>query len=107
MLSGTVQFALWGYLGQRAWIAIDEWHTVEVEREEERAPMVKEAKTEEKAFGEGIAAKVAEMMGMRRLDDEEYLEVLGEKGLEIEAKIALIDEEIEKISKENEEEQGS
>ena len=110
MITGTLHFALWGYLGQQVWFKVDEWHTGDVKREVEKmAKEEEEGRTKvaqargKEAFGEKVVAQIAEMMGMRRMDDDEYLDVLAEKALSIEAKIALIDEQIEEIVKEDRE----
>ena len=97
------------------WFKVDEWHTGDVKREvekmaKEEAEGRKVAQTGQNrgkaAFGEDALAKVAEMMGMRRMDDDEYLDLLAEKALSLEAKIALIDERIEEIVKEDREGEG-
>lgn len=92
------------------WFKVDEWHTGDVKREVEKmAKEEEEGRTKvaqargKEAFGEKVVAQIAEMMGMRRMDDDEYLDVLAEKALSIEAKIALIDEQIEEIVKEDRE----
>lgn len=40
------------------------------------------------------------MAGMRKMSDEEYIKVLEERALELEAEIALIDERIEAVRRE-------
>ena len=46
---------------------------------------------------ETILERVASLAGMRKMSDEEYVGVLSERALELEAEIALIDEKIEAV----------
>lgn len=87
-------FAIFGYLGQRAYNWADARHS-------ERVTCVAEAGAQnpQGEKKQGFWERVAEMKWspMRSLSDEEYADMLRAKMLPIDAQIALVDEEIEKL----------
>ena len=101
MLSGSLQFALYGFLGQHAFFYLDTRHSRKVARDEEKKRR-KEAGEKEQSLLEWTAGK----MGMRKMSDEEYAGLLGEKALELEVEIALIDDRIEEVRKEEREKES-
>ncbi|KAL2049512.1 hypothetical protein ABVK25_010199 [Lepraria finkii] len=90
ILPGTVMFALFGFVGQTVYNKLDARHIEHVAVEMESTK-----KEETTVFWK----KVAEMkwMPMKALSDEEYGDLLRERLLKIEADIALVDEEVERL----------
>ena len=85
-------FTLFGYVGQTVYNKLDAKYSEQV------AVGMRDEKEEEK----GLWHKVAEMKWspMKKLSDEEYGNLLKERLLRIEADIALVDEELEKVRSE-------
>lgn len=87
-------FTLFGYVGQTVYNKLDarysEQATVEMQKEKEEK--------------KGLWNKVADMKWspMKKLSDEEYGNMLKERLLRVEADIALVDEELEKVKIEEE-----
>ena len=83
-------FALFGFMGQTVYNKLDARHIEHVAVEMESTK-----KEETTVFWK----KVAEMkwMPMKALSDEEYGDLLRERLLKIEADIALVDEEVERL----------
>ena len=85
-------FTLFGYAGQIVYNKLDTTHSEHV------AVEMHNGKEEKK----GLWNKVADMKWspMKKLSDEEYGNLLKERLLRIEADIALVDEELEKVRSE-------
>jgi len=79
---GVVVFSLLGYLGQRSYNAVDEWH-------------LRNDKRPSKPLGQQIVE--SRLMPIRALSDEQYKKMLSEKLLSVDAEIALLDEKLEKL----------
>ena len=90
-------------MGQKAYTWADERHTQQSVRVEEE----QRGLTERRDVKEGWIDKVASMKwtGLTKLSDEEYAGILGEKVLKIEAEVAIIEEEIEKLRRKEREKQ--
>ena len=86
-------FTLFGYVGQTAYNALDARHSVQVAAEAQAAAEGQEKKV--KRFWE----RVAEMKWspLTVLSDDDYANILKEKLLRVEAEIALVDEEVERL----------
>ena len=82
-------FTLFGYVGQTVYNKLDA-------RYSEQAVVEMQKGKEEK---KGLWNKVADMKWspMKKLSDEEYGNMLKERLLRVEADIALVDEELEKV----------
>ena len=90
-------FTVFGYAGQTVYNRLDARHTEQV------VGAVKEAAlTPEGGEKIGFWNKVAEMKWspMKALSDEEYASILKERLLSLEARIALVDEEMEILKSE-------
>ncbi|PGH04412.1 hypothetical protein AJ80_08523 [Polytolypa hystricis UAMH7299] len=85
-IPGAVIFSLAGYLGQNTYNVLDDWQL----KQREKAPNAK-------PLGERIME--SRWMPMKRLSDQQYVEMLNDKLLVIDAEIALLDERIEEIRK--------
>ena len=85
-------FTLFGYVGQTVYNKLDAKYS-------EQATVEMHDEREDK---KGLWHKVAEMRWspMKKLSDEEYGNLLKERLLRIEADIALVDEELEKVRSE-------
>ena len=85
-------FTLFGYVGQTVYNKLDAKYSEQVAVEMHK----------EKEEKRGLWNKVAEMKWspMKKLSDEEYGNLLKERLLRIEADIALVDEELEKVRSE-------
>ena len=94
IVTGALQIALLGYLGQRGFAWADERRTRQVE--------LAQRQREDGGRTEGWIDQIASLKwtGLTKLSDEEYIDMLGEKALRIEAQIALIEEEIEGLKAE-------
>ena len=84
-------FGLFGYLGQMGWHKVDSRHSEMVSEEVQR----REKGIEKKRLWD-------RMMDMRwspfrALSDEEYKDTLHEKLVKVEADLALVDEQIERL----------
>lgn len=103
ILPATILWTLFGYVGQRVYNRLDAKHSEQVGVAAEEEAMHSGMK-EERGFWD----KVAEMKWspMKKLEDEEYANILREKLLGIDAQIALVDEEMERL-KEEESDQAS
>ncbi len=86
-------FTIFGYLGQTVYTTLDGRHSEQVASD---AQAVAEGK--EKA-GKRFWERVAEMKWspLTVLSDEEYANILKEKLLSLEAEIASVDEEVERL----------
>jgi hypothetical protein len=81
-----------GYLGQRSYNAVDEWH-------------LQNNKRPTKPLAQQIAE--SRWIPIKALSDEQYKEILSEKLLSVDAEIALLDEKIEKLRELNSSEKGA
>lgn len=93
-------FAIFGYVGQRIYGGLDARHSAKVAvAVEEEVRRKGEAKKEV-----GFWTRVAEMKWspMTVLSDEDYANMLKVKLLGVEAQIALVDEEVERLRGEEE-----
>jgi hypothetical protein len=77
---------LTGYLGQKAYVMLDERHTTAVTTESTQEPVWKRA----------LNSKYSPM---KVLSDDQYAALLREKLLRVDADIAIVDEDIEKWRK--------
>lgn len=93
IIPGTIMFTLFGYVGQTAYNALDARHSEQVASEAQAAAEGQEKPV--KRFWE----RVAEMKWspLTVLSDEDYGNILKEKLLRVEAEIALVDEEVERL----------
>ncbi len=89
-------FAIFGYLGQWGYNWADERHSERVAI----AAGHEEIHLQEKKVG--FWERVAEMKWspMKTLSDDKYAEILREKMLAVDARIALVDEEVERLREE-------
>lgn len=86
-------FSLFGYVGQTVFHRLDERHTEQIRSLlEERAEGNGEAK---KGFWESVWGM--KWSPLTKLSDEQYVHILGERLLRIDAEIALVEEEIERV----------
>ncbi len=93
VIPGTIMFTLFGYLGQTAYDTLDARHSEQVASDIQAAAEGK--KTDAKRFWERIAEmKWSPLMAV---SDEDYSNLLKEKLLRVEAEIALVDEEVERL----------
>jgi hypothetical protein len=99
-IPGTIMFALFGYGGQRAYDFLDRRNSETVRKEVERRA---EGKPEEKEMLMHRIAK-SKWSPMSIMTDEEYEKVLGERLLRVETDIALIDDRIKELRKQQMEE---
>ena len=93
IIPGTIMFTLFGFLGQTVFNALDAQHSKQVAIDIQAAA---EGKTQgRKRFWE----RVAEMKWspLTVVSDEDYGNLLKEKLLRVEAEIALVDEEMERL----------
>lgn len=88
IIPGAVMFALFGYLGQSLYNLLDIRHT-----EQSQQAAIKNNETT------SLWRRVAnsKYSPMKVLSDEEYQEVLRRKLLQVEAEIAVIDDDIQKL----------
>ena len=98
VIPGTIMFSLFGWAGQRAYNMLDERNTVAVRMEEERA-----AGTREQAPTLMQRMAKSKWSPLSVLTDEEYEKMMGERLLSVEADIALIDDKIEGLRKQQKE----
>jgi hypothetical protein len=82
---------LTGYLGQKAYVMLDERHTTAITTENVREPLWKRALN-------------SRYSPMKVLSDDQYAALLKEKLLRVETDIAIIDDDIEKWRKQRQEE---
>lgn len=82
-------FTLFGYVGQTIYIKLDARYS------EQAAIEIQKEKVEKKGFWNKVADR--KWSPMKRLSDEEYGNLLKERLLRVEADIALVDEELEKL----------
>ena len=82
-------FTLFGYVGQTVFNKLDARYS------EQAAVEIRKEKMERKGFWNRVADM--EWSPMKRLSDEEYGNMLKERVLRVEADIALVDEELEKL----------
>lgn len=86
-------FTLFGYLGQKMYDALDARHSEQVASD---ALAAAEGKTRaRRRFWETIAGM--KWSPLTALSDEDYGNMLKEKLLRVEAEIALVDEEVERL----------
>ncbi len=86
-------FTLFGYLGQTAYDALDSRNSEKVASDVQAAAEGK--KTDAKRFWERIAEM--KWSPLTAVSDEDYGNLLKEKLLRVEAEIALVDEEVERL----------
>ncbi|KAK4692589.1 hypothetical protein P7C71_g4650, partial [Lecanoromycetidae sp. Uapishka_2] len=93
VIPGTIMFTMFGFLGQMVYNRLDARHSDNVAVEVEA---VNEGKVKKE---KGFWTRVAEMKWspMKALTDEEYENILREKLLRVDAEIALVDEQVEKL----------
>ena len=93
VIPGTIMFTLFGYLGQTIYTTLDARHSEKVASD---AQAVAEGK--EKA-GKRFWERIAEMKWspLTVLSDGDYAIILKEKLLRLEAEIASVDEEVERM----------
>ena len=93
VVPGTIMFTLFGYLGQTVYNTLDARHT---EQAASDAQALVEGKEKD---GKRFWERVAEMKWspLKVLSDEDYGNMLKEKLLRVEAEIALMDEEVERL----------
>lgn len=98
MIPGTIIFAIFGCVGQWCYNWADERHSERVAVAAEMEAIRPQGKQKEV----GLWERVAEMKWspMKTLSDEEYADILREKMLAVDAQIALVDEEVERLRKE-------
>ena len=82
-------FTLFGYVGQTIYNKLDARYS------EQDAVETQKEKVEKKGFWNKVADR--KWSPMKRLSDEEYGNLLKERLLRVEADIALVDEELEKV----------
>lgn len=89
-------FAILGYVGQRGYTWADERHSERVAIAAEWDPSQPRPKKV------GMWERVAQMKWspMKTLSDDEYANILREKMLAMDAQIALVDEEVERLKEE-------
>ena len=85
-------FTLFGYVGQTVFNKLDARYC------EQAAVKIRKETREKKGFWNRVADM--EWSPMKRLSDEEYGNMLKERLLRVEADIALVDEELEKLRNE-------
>ncbi|OCL05636.1 hypothetical protein AOQ84DRAFT_298527, partial [Glonium stellatum] len=90
MLPAIAMFSLFGYAGQSIYNALDARNT-----QEQQEKLQNQNKSEKESLLHRIAK--SRWSPMKVLSDEEYENMLQEKLLRIEAEIALIDDNIEKL----------
>lgn len=93
VIPGTTMFTIFGYVGQTVYGALDARRSEQVASDAQAAAEGK--KKDEKHFWE----RVAEMKWspLTVLSDEDYGNMLKEKLLRVEAEIALLDEDVERL----------
>ena len=82
-------FTLFGYVGQTIYNKLDARYS------EQAAVETQKEKVEKKGFWNKVADR--KWSPMKRLSDEEYGNLLKERLLRVEADVALVDEELEKL----------
>ncbi|KAF2011440.1 hypothetical protein BU24DRAFT_281217 [Aaosphaeria arxii CBS 175.79] len=97
IIPGTIMFTLFGFGGQHAYDFLDQKNTEQVQKDD-----VTEEGAKEKGTWLQRAAK-SKWSPMKVLSDEEYLEMMNEKVLSVEAEIALLDDKIEELRKQQKE----
>ena len=85
-------FALFGAVGQGIYNSLDASHTAQVSK------ALTTSQAPERSFLQRLADK--KWVPMKALSDEEYEGMLQEKLLRVEAELAILDEDIQKIKKE-------
>lgn len=93
IIPGTIMFTLFGYLGQTTYNALDARHSDQVAADVQAAAEGKEKVR--KRFWERIAEM--KWIPLTALSDEDYGNMLKEKLLRIDAEIASVDEEMERL----------
>ena len=93
IIPGTIMFTLFGYLGQTAFNALDARHSEQVAIDIQAAA---QGKTND---GKRFWERIAEMKWspLTAVSDEDYGHLLKEKLLRVEAEIALVDEEVDRL----------
>lgn len=86
VIPGTIMGTLTGYLGQKAYILLDERHTSAITTEVSKDPLWKRALN-------------SKFSPMKVLSDDQYADLLKEKLLRVDTDIAIIDDDIEKWRK--------
>lgn len=96
VIPGTLMFTLFGWAGQHAYNYLDTRHSENVRTEAER----REQKTQIEKLNWLQRFARSSWSPMTELTDEQYEKMLNEKLLGVEVEIALIDEKIDKLRKE-------
>ena len=97
VIPGTIMFSLFGWGGQRAHNWLDQKHAAAIDKEKK---MKEEGREEENVLQKFAKSKWSPMS---ELSDEEYERMVGEKILAVEVDIAMIDDKIKKLRKQQEE----
>ena len=96
-------FSLFGYGGQHAYNFLDQRHTRQIAHKEEQSTL--EAQKQQLGLWgrclEWLADPERKWSPLTKLSDKEYQDMLQEKLIGVEADLAMIDEEIAKIQREN------
>ena len=95
-MPGTIVFALFGAVGQSIYHSLDASHTAKVNRDASTLP------TEPTSFLQRIAEK--KWIPVKALTDAEYENLLREKLLRVDAELAILDEDIAKVMREQDSE---
>ena len=96
VIPGTIIWMVFGYAGQRIYNTLDEKHSEEITGAAEEEA---KASNQERGFWDRIAEM--KWSPMKKLSDEDYADTLREKVLGLEAQITLVDEEMERVRKED------
>ncbi|KAF2681524.1 hypothetical protein K458DRAFT_371967 [Lentithecium fluviatile CBS 122367] len=99
VIPGTIMFSLFGWGGQKAYNFLDERNSEAVRKESlESEPVVKE---ERPTIMDRMAK--SKWIPLKSLTDEEYEQIMGERLLRVEADIALIEDKIQELRKQQKE----
>ena len=102
ILPGAVMFAIFGWSGQSVYNVLDARHTRQVFHEREKASLG--VRDEDlslwRRFVEWLAAPENTWSPLKKLTDQDYEDMLQEKLIGVEADLAIIDEEIERVRRE-------
>ena len=100
-------FTIFGFSGQHFYSFLDERHTHQIALAEERARMGRADKEVKyggwRGFVEWLADPGRKWSPVKKLSDREYEDMLQERLIGIEADLAMIDEEIERVQRETKE----
>ncbi len=92
-------FTIFGYGGQHAYNLLDRRHTRQVAYDQEKVSLGNQEMELGlwRRFVDWLAAPENTWSPLKKLSDQEYEEILQEQIIGIEADLAMIDEEIEKV----------